>query len=237
MATLLSTIETRVRRDWLNETTADFWSSAELVDHMNAAIKDLWRATVDLGEEYYLTVDASAVSLAADTATLTGVPTGVYKVVKIHARDLTSSSSNNGLVFKKVDYHSDAFMSALGMADITPSNNIIYYTIEGGGAPVAAPTIRVAPQSNSAVNLTLVYVPVQADLTASGTNPIPGESDAAIEHYTAAMALGKQRPDNQPDPVHMSLYNTLKQSLITSMTPRDISEPEVVEAVFEDWWA
>lgn len=231
---LLSAIEVDARV-FLNETTADFWTSAELIQHMNDAIKDLWRATVDLGEEYYLTIDATNVTLSANTSTLSGVPTGVYKIVKIHPRDMASSSSNLGLLFKRADYHDDVFQSALGEDDVDPSQTVIYYYAEGAGAPVGAPTIRVAPQVTTAVNLTLAYVPTQADLAAAGTNPIPGESDAAIMHYTVAMALARVRPDSQPDPVHLDLYGTFKQSLITSMTPRDISEPEVVEAFFEGW--
>ena len=42
MATLLSAIETQARRH-LIETTASFWSSAELIDITNKGIKDLWR--------------------------------------------------------------------------------------------------------------------------------------------------------------------------------------------------
>lgn len=235
MPTTLQAIEVDARV-FLNETTADFWTSTELVQHMNDAIKDLWRATVDLGEEYYLTIDSTNVSLAADASTLTGVPAGVYKVVKIHPRDMSPSSSNLGLLFKYADYHSDVFQSALGENDVDPSQTLLYYYVEGAGGPVAAPTIRVAPQVTTAVNLTLAYVPTQADLASTGNNPIPGESDAAIMHYTVAMALAKVRPDGQPDPVHLDLYGTLKQALITSMTPRDISEPEVVDAFFGEWW-
>src|SRR3990167_2597298 len=104
MATLLSSLETQVRSHLL-ETTASFWTSAELVNHMNNAIKDLWRDMVDLKQEHFFTRDNTNVSLAADTATITGVPADVHKVYLIEPRDISSDSANKGLVFKPLHYN------------------------------------------------------------------------------------------------------------------------------------
>ena len=162
MASALSTIETQARRH-LVETTASYWSSAEIVDIVQLGIKDLWRDMVDLKQEYFLTRDNTNVSLAADTATMTGVPADVHKVYLIEPRDISADSANEGLVFQPLDYNHPRFQSARSADDIDPNNNVIYYAVNGQGAPFAAATIYVAPQVSSAVNLSFVYVPTIAD--------------------------------------------------------------------------
>ena len=235
MATLLSAIETQVRRH-LNETTAAFWTSAELIDIMNRGIKDLWRDIVDLKQEHFLTVDNTNVSLAADTATLTGVPAGVHKVYLIEPRDVTTSSANYGLIFSPLDYNHESFRLARSLADIDPKNATIYYAITGQGSPVAAPDIRVAPQVTSAVNISLVYVPVQADLTSSGNVPIPGEADNALIAWTVAFARAKEREDRAPDAGWLAIYATEKQHLLQSLGLRQLQENTFAEAIWETYW-
>lgn len=236
MATTLTSLETQARR-YLLETTASFWSSAELVDIMNKAIKDLWRDIVDLKQEHFLTIDATNVTLSADTSTLSGVPAGVHKVYYIEPRDLTDTSSNKGLHFERVELNSEDFRAARGAADTDPSNTVIYYAVIGEGAPVAAPTIRVAPQASSAVNLTLGYVPVIANKVAGDDNPIPGESDNAVIAWTVAFARSKEREDRSPDPNWLVIYATEKQHLLQSLGLRDYSKPEYVDAVFKQYWS
>ena len=235
MATLLSAIETQARRH-LVETTASFWSSAELIDIINLGIKDLWRDVVDLKQEHFLVIDTTSVSLAADTATLTNVPTTVHKVYLIEPRDLTTNSTNRGLVFKPLDYNHPTFQGARSRADIDPSNDIIYYAITGAGSPVAAPTITIAPQVNSAVNLTFVYVPTQGALVATDIVPIPGEADQALIAWTVAFARAKEQEDRSPDASWMVVYATEKQHLLQSLGVRQLQEPSYAEAMFEAFW-
>ena len=237
MATLISSIETQARRHLL-ETTASFWTSAEIVDLVGKGILDLWRDIVDLKAEHYLTVDTSNVTMAADTATLTGVPAGVHKVYLIEPSNTTSSSSNTGLVFKPQDYNHPKFQAARSMANVGPSNNIIYYAVTGQGAPVAAPTILVAPKVTAAVSLRFCYVPVIAttDLEAADTVPIPGEADNALIAWTVAYARAKEREDRSPDPNWIAVYGTEKQHLLQSLGLRQYQEPSFADAVFEDNW-
>ena len=100
---------------------------------------------------------------------------------------------------------------------------------------MGAPTIRIAPSPNTSVNLRLIYIPTLGSLGSSDNNPIPGESDDALVHYCAAMALAKEREDAEPDPMHLNIYNTLKQNIVTSLTPRQVQEPDFSEAMFEGW--
>lgn len=235
MATLLSALETQARYTLL-EPTARFWSSAELIVHANDGIKDLWRGINDLHQEHFLTVDITNVSLAANSSSLTGVPADCYRVHYIEPRDLTDTE-DRGIRLYPRDLNDQYFQYLRGLsAQAIDAGMDIFYAIINAGAPVAAPTIKVAPQITSALNLTLCYVPTLAVLTASGTNPIPGESDAAIVAWIIAYARAKEREDRSPDPEWLAIYATLKAGLMQSLTPRQDAEPDVVEPLFGDFW-
>jgi hypothetical protein len=235
MATLLSALETQVRRH-LMETTAGFWTSSELIDIMNQGIKDLWGAAIDLHQEHWFTNDATNVSMAADTATLSGVPTDVFRVLLIEPRVVTSGTTGRDIHFVAKDYNSRQAIIARSMSAIDANvlgGGIIYYSTTQAGAPVGAPTIYVAPQVTAALSLRLVYIPIQAAVASSGNNPIPGESDNALIAWTVAYARSKERDDRSPDPNWLAVYGTEKQNILTRLTPRDESEPEIVEGMFE----
>lgn len=239
MATLLSAIETQVRRH-LDETTASFWSSAELIDIANKGIKDLWGAIIDLHAEHYLTVDTTNVSLSASATSLSGVPTDVFRVYLIEPVDTTSAGSIRSLVFAPRDYNSGDFTYARSLSTADPAQEqVIYYHVTAAGAPVGAPTILTAPKLSSALaagTIRFVYVPIIADKTSAENNPIPGESDQALISWTVAYARAKEREDRSPDPNWLAAYATEKQLIVNRLHPRQIQEPEFVEALFDDWW-
>ncbi len=234
MATLLSSLETQSRRH-LIETSASFWSSDELIDIMNKGIKDLWGAIIDLNQEHFLTVDTTNVSLAADTASLTGVPSDVFRVHLIEPSDTTVSPGQR-ILFVPRDYNSNEFTNARSLTAQDPNGGVrIYYTLTQAGAPVAAPTVLVAPQLTSALALRFVYVPILAAVTSGGNNPIPGEADNALIAWTVAYGRAKEREDRSPDPNWLAVYATEKRNLLVRLTPRQTQEPDVVEGVFDVW--
>lgn len=218
--------------------SSPYWPSVELVDIIGKGVLDLWRDIVDLKAEYYFTRDNTNVSLAANTATLTGVPSDVHKVYLIEPRDTSSTSTSRNLKFTPLDYNHPRFNSARSLDAIDPSNGEIYYAITGQGAPVAAPTIYVAPQVTSAVNLSFVYVPVLAtgDLESGDNIPVPGEADNALIAWTVAFARAKEREDRSPDPSWLSVYATEKQHLLQSLGLRQLQEPKFVDGLFEELW-
>ncbi len=234
MATLISAIETKVRLR-LEEPVAKFWSSDELVGIIADGCRDLWRDVADLKEEHYITISTS-VTQAASTATLSSVPTDVHKIVTIAPLDTSDDSANQNLVYKPTSFNSDVFQSALAISPIDPSNNVIYYAITGQGAPVGAPTIRVAPQTNSAVSLSFAYVPTLGALTSASNVPIPGEADNALIAWTVAFARAKEREDRAPDPNWLSVYATEKAHLLQSLGLRQYQEPSFVVPMFEQYW-
>jgi len=216
--------------------TNPFWTSDELIEIMNAGIKDLWRDIVDLKQEHYITLDTTNVSLAANTSTLTGVPSDVHKVYLIEPLDLSTNGSNHGLLFKPLEYHSNNFQLARSRDAIDPTNDTIYYAVHQQGAPVGAPTILVAPQVTSAVPLSFGYVPSLTTKTSSDALPIPGEADNAIIAWTVAFARAKERDDQSPDPNWLAIYSTEKNHLLQSLGLRQYQEPEFAEAVFSEYW-
>jgi len=242
--TLLSSIETQAR-DHLIESTATFWTSAEIIRHVNNGIKDMWRSIVDLKQEYFLVIDTTNVSLAADTSTLTGVPDGIHKVYLIEPRDVSSDSDNKNLHFDPVDYNHPRARAARTQDAVSPSNNLLYYSIVGAGGPIDYDSgipagvnisIYVQPQVSTAVNLSLSYVPVLPTFTASEEHPIPGEADQALIAWTVAYARAKEREDRMPDPGWLQIYNTEKQNILQSLGVRQVQEPTIVDAFFESYW-
>ena len=233
MATALSSLETQAR-DHLNESSAAFWSSAELIRHANNGIKDLWKSITDLYEDHYITVDESNVSLEAGATTLTGVPSDVYRITIIEPRDTTATGTGRHVLLLPRPYHGPDFTNARAMATQDPSNGLaVYYDVHGAGAPVGAPTIRVAPRISSDLNLRVAYVPTIPTKTSSDDNPVPGESDQALIAWIVAYARAKEREDRSPDPNWLAVYATEKQNCLTSLQPRQTQEPVVVEGMFD----
>lgn len=232
MATALSVILANARVE-LVETTARYWTDAELITHINNGIKDLWRGIIDLYQDHYITLDETNVAAAASTAALTGVPSDLFRVVLLQPRTLGESSSHRGLIFKPRTLTHPDFVQAQASRAVEPSNTIVYYAVLNAGAPVAAPTIRIAPTLSSAVNLTLGYVPTVPTKTSADNNPIPGESDKALEAYCIAFARVKEREDRSPDPEWLSIYATEKRSLLVALTPRSVQEPEYAVGYLE----
>lgn len=239
MATLLSSLETQARRT-LQETSASFWSSAELVDIMNKCFKDLWRAIIDLHQEHYLTLDITNLAISASTEALTGVPSDCFRVHLIEPKVTSSSGTYRGLIFLPRDYNSPDFTAARTLGDVDGTqDNVIFYTLISAGPPTGAPSIIIAPTMSSAIaagNLRLAYVPTLAEKVAADNNPIPGESDQAVIAWTIAYALAKDRDDRTPDPNWISIYGTEKQNMLVSLTPRQTQEPDVVEPMFGGLW-
>jgi hypothetical protein len=212
-----------------------FWTEQELLDILILGTQDLWRAIVDLHQGHFTTIDATNVSLAANTSSLTGVPADCFRVLMIEPRDLTASNTTRYINFKPKQYHGQVFQSARSLSAGAPAQvGTIYYDILNAGSPVAAPSIVIAPMVTSAVTLRLVYVAVLPTLVESDNNPIPGESNNALISWTVAWARAKEREDHSPDPAWFATYSTDKQSLLSALTPRQEQEVEVVESMFGD---
>jgi hypothetical protein len=235
MATLISTLVSNARTT-LIEPTAAYWSDAELLVYAVSGIKDMWRAVIDLGQDHFTTQDVALVSLAASSSSLTGVPADVFRVELIEPRDLTTSNTARDVSFEPRALNHPDFTGARSLGTVDPGGRTIYYAVLGAGSPIAAPTIEVAPKINAALLLRLSYTAAIGTLTAASNNPIPGDSDHAIEAWIIAFARAKERDDRSPDPEWMAIYASEKKNILTSMTPRQTQEPDYAEALFEPYW-
>jgi len=233
MATTLQTLIDRARVH-LVEQTAYYWSDSELLVHANDGLKDLWRAIKGVYQDYFLTVDATNVSLAAGAYTLTGVPADVSIVRGVRPRDLTA------FPYTRFEYrpwgHQDFIVAEAQGTLAADQVRMFFFCITDAGAPVAAPTVRVAPAIDRALNLTFAYIPVLGTLAATANNPIPGETDDLIVAWIVAYARAKEREDRAPDLVWLGKYTKQRDELLTSITPRQEQDDEVAEALYEPYW-
>lgn len=236
MATLIQTIVTAARRNFLlepAEVTDGYWTDQELLAHAVNGIKDLQKKIIDLYADHFVTLDTTNLSAVANTQALSGVPSDLLRVKTIQPRVLGPMATNRGLIFKYRQLTHPDFVQSEAMPAVDPNNRVIYYAVINAGAPVAAPSILIAPTLSAAVPLTLKYVPTIGTLTLADNNPIPGESDRAIEAYIAAFARAKEREDRSPDTEALSIYATEARSLLIALTPRSEQEPEYVVGMFE----
>lgn len=233
MATLLSAIVV-IARDRLNEPVPRFWSNAELLRYANRGIRDMHRQLGATHQNYFHEISTLVTHPASGTQ-LTGVPSNVTVIHGLEPSDLAANSS---LFYRRADYNSADFQAARSVAaqDVAQGGVILYAPTSAGG-PVAAPVIYVAPLISAARTLRLTFMPtVGAELVATDPNPIPGESDNALVHWIVSYARGRQTGKQQPDDVELTLYQRELDRIMQAITPRDDSEPEVVEAMFGDYW-
>lgn len=231
MATTLQTLITRVRQRLL-EPTARFWSDDELLAIASDGIRDLWKAVKSVNLNYVATLTQS-VSLGPHTDSLSGVPDDVTVILGIEP---VNPHQHHELFFRPLSYFDPRFQAARAMDAVDPRHRTIWYDIFGQGAPIAAPTIRIAPQVTSSVSLQLGYVPTIGALTTASINPMPGETDNAVVAWTVAYARAKEREDRSPDPEWLAVYATDKANLVTSvLPPRQEDELPVVDGLFEDY--
>jgi hypothetical protein len=217
-----------------------FWTDAELLDHVLAGCRDLWRAIIDLHEEHYLKIDLTNVSYVSGTDRLTGVPPDVLRVLLIQPRDTTSSSLVRTLRFLPRKYTSTDFVAALARNpfDVTLPGDV-FYAVVNAGSPVMAPDVYIAPALTATVPLRFVYVPTLPPLDMESMNPIPGESDHALMAWTASYALGKQNGETGlfvPDSTWLNVYSTEKQAILIVSEPRQEQQPVIVQGVFDELW-
>lgn len=235
-ATTFASIISDTRATNLIESSARFWADTELAAILKEGCKDLWKEIVDLYEHHFFTLDESNVSIAAGAKVLTGVPTDLYRLVSIEPRVLGDTSPNPGLVFVPRPWNHPDFVRARAQSPVQPNNRQICFTPTNAGPPIGAPTIRIAPALTDAVLLTLGYNYSLPALDVNSSNPIPGESDNALKAWLTAYAKAKDRDDSAPDPEWLAIYGTEKVNLKMKLAMRQVVEPEIAEAFFQEAW-
>jgi hypothetical protein len=231
MATAISVIVSEARKTLLEpaEVAGGFWTDAELVAIVNKGIKDLWRAINNQYQDYFLTINET-VALAANGTALTSVPDDCSVVRGLEQKDL---STYPNLVFDFCAWNDPKFQSARASQAFDPAlGGTVLWCVIGAGAPVAAPTIRVAPAVSTALTIRLSYIPVVPTVVAGDNNPIPGESDDALIAWLIAHAISKDTEGQMPNVAWLAKYKTEKENILVSLAPRQQDSQQVVEDVF-----
>ena len=231
MATF-QTIINRARRTLLEvaEVSDSFWTDAELLEHGINAAKDLWKGVIDVYQDHFLRINTTSVSVVANQSTLSGVPADCFRVKSIEPR---VPASYPNMFFRPRDWGHTTFIGARAGAAQDPTGSVFLYDLVGPGPPVAAPDVWIGPQSSSNVLLTFAYISAVSDsLTTASVNPIPGETDMAVQAWIVAHARAKEREDRSPDPEWLAIYGTEKANLIVAVTPRQEDEPDITEDLF-----
>lgn len=211
-----------------------FWTDPELLTHAIRGCRDLHRSLVDLHQDHFIEI-VTTPNIAASGDRIIGVPKDVLRVLLIQPSDTSDTGNNRTLKFTPAKIQSTEFRRALAMSPIDPTQDgEIFYLITKAGSPIAAPEILIAPRLLSAITLRFAYIPTLPPLSIDSMNPIPGESDLALEAFTTAYALAKQDPNNTPDTTWMAVYGTEKQSILIVSEPRQEQQPRVVRGVFDD---
>lgn len=231
MPTKLSTILTAVR-DNLHEPVAKLWSDARLLAHLNSGIKDLARSLNTQYQNFFFETNPN-VTYVASSDRLSNVPAHTSTILGL---ELVDPTLYPGLIFVYKDFNADEFISARAVSAQSPTNRgRVFFCATGAGAPTGAPTIYIAPKLDTNLSLRLTYVPSLNDRTADDHNPVPGESDKALECWATAHARSKIREDQTPDPEWLALYATEKANILTAITPRQEVTDQVAESVFGEY--
>jgi hypothetical protein len=204
------------------------------VSDINGGIADLWRAINAQYQDYYFTTDPAAATIPANTGTVSGVPTDVAIIRGVEA---VTPTNYPYLQFQFKPFTDPRVASARSQDAQDPTQvGTVYLSVTGLGAPAGSPTIYVAPQLSAAVPIRLTYIPTLPAKTVADNNPIPGQSDKALEFWALAYSRAKLQEDQAPDPSWLALYATEKQNILTALAPRQEQDDSVVVGMFEAEW-
>lgn len=195
----LTQLRTAVR-DVLDESSASFWTDAQLNRYINRAKDRVWNRVKALNEDYFtvtrsstdgsLTIlsesyNASSFAIAADTRDYT-LPPDFSEMKLIEC--ITDSYEDIRFVYR--DLARPDMRAMLELADSqTPGG--FFFDIIGER------TMRIAPMSSVALDLRITYVQSFADLSDDTDElTMPHPLYLAVEEYAIARAL---RQDRNPD--------------------------------------
>jgi hypothetical protein len=227
----------------LNDPNKTFWSDAELLVHLNAGAKDCWRHVQNLLQDYFFQIiEDGTVTQDVNATTLTIATSPTPKIYKIQGIEPVTQANYPALnYFPRKYMHPDMVRARTADAVDPGSCGPAYYAIAGRGND-ALPTIYVAPKFTAQVPIRLVFTPGIGTLLIGDANPIPGESDQALENFIVAYAKPKETDEDgagqnpgTPDAGWLAMYKAERDSMCVSLDPRQEDQPDVAEGVHENF--
>lgn len=152
----------------LREATASFWSDAELISHVNSAIREIVEKTHCLQSVEQKTLSSATTEYALSSS---------YVVV-----DLILYQSGT-TAYKRLTKRDPIY----GKIDLDLTEPEFWY--EAGGKIGIYP-VGTTASGNTAV---IYYIPLQSTLSGASSVPTPASLDDAVVYYTLAQALPKQQ--------------------------------------------
>jgi len=222
------------------ETTARYWTDAELTSIMRLGAQDMWGAILDLHQDYYFKINDKDVYLRRRDAYLSGIPADCFRITLLEPRDTSVTGIGHQVLFVPRKYNHPDFIVARTLDAQDPGSmpaRQIYYQIVGLGAPSEPMRVVTAPLLNADLPLRLVYnqtIWPDSD-NAPEMNPLPGEGDNALKAWTIAYARAKETDGRTPDAGWLGIYATEKAQMLVRLTPREEQEPDVVEDMFQGY--
>lgn len=223
-------------RDNIDETTPSFWTAAEVIRFLNKAkdrvaaevrkLKDdafsVTRLSTDgaltiLGESYA----ASGFAVAVGTRDYT-LPPDLLEVSLIEV--VTSGYEGIRFVHRKLS-HPDMRAAMETPGNVGPS--AFWFSIIGER------TMRIAPKSDTALDLSLTYIQFFPDLSDGGDLlTMPHPLYLAVVEYATAAAMLKDRDPNAA--AHEAQAKQIIEDVFGG-SARQSQDQEVATAYMEDW--
>lgn len=231
----LSDMRTGVR-DRLDESTASFWSNAQLNRYITRAKDRVWNRVIALNEDYFTITrdsDGGNITVLGET-----YASSSFQIVSA-TRDYTLPPDfremkmievlTDGYEDVRFLYRDLAHPDMRAMLEITDDQtpSTFYFDIVGER------TLRIAPMSSTTLDLRLTYVRFFTDLTTdTQTLEMPHPLYLAVEEYATFFAL---RQDRSPD---AELYEKTGDKIIAEMFGahhRQIQDVETAPGYLADW--
>ncbi len=231
----LTVLRTDVR-DFLDEASASFWSNAQLNRYINRAADRVWARVRALNDEYFtitrdstdgaLTIlgesyTASSFAIVAGTRDYS-LPPDFEEMKAIEV--LTDNYEDVRFVYRDL---SDPDMRALLEITDNQTPSTFLFSLIG------TRTMRIAPLSDTALDLRLTYVRRFAEMTTDAdTLTMPHPLYLAVENYATAFAL---RQDRSPDAVTFAQDGDKVIAEMFGGHHRQSQDPETVVGYLADW--
>lgn len=232
----LSALRTAVR-DNVDESTASFWSNAQLNRFINRAKDRVWTEVRKLKEDYFLTTRsstdgslvifgdlyaASSFKILGDGTTLTySLPPDFAEMKLIEV--ITSGQEH--VAFQHCDMASPAFRTARSLTtSLAP--DVILFDIVGER------TLTLANRSDTALDLRINYIPIVPDM-ADDTDllEMPHALYMSVEEFATAAAL---KMDRDPNSAAWEATGNASVARALGAAARQTQDPEFVRGFLDE---
>ena len=223
-------------RDRLDESTASFWTNAQLDRYINRAKDRVWNRVKALKEDYFSisrsstdgsltilgeTYAASSFALVAGTRSYTLPPDfSEMKLIEV----ITSNYEDTRFIYRDL-----AHPDMRAMLEVTDNQTPTQFLFD----IIAERTMIIAPKSDTALDLRITYVQVFPDMTTSSDElTMPHPLYLSVEEYATMFAL---RQDRSPD---AAMYESSGDKIIAEMFgahARQTQDTESAVGYLSDW--